>query len=136
MNLKEWTLEIVAATTENSKILKHHVISDWVEQIDPILKESGEPCIGQDTVSILFLSNDWLYISTDDNTGGYSSGNDIRIPLSVIESDNPTLAARDYKVGKEIAELQQDISRTEQHLKNRRARLAVLTETRSRLRLT
>lgn len=122
MNLKEATQKVI----EDIKTLKNPVISDWVEQIDLILTELGEPTIGRDKVVYVFFNQDRMLIRTEDNDGGCTRSNDMRIPLSVIESDNPQLAARDYKTADDIAILENDISRAERQLQDKRDRLEAL----------
>jgi hypothetical protein len=69
----------------------------------------GECTIGNDKIEQLYLSNDSLEIRTSYSVRCCAQENDMSIPLSVLEADNPIKKARETFLTKELAEAEYQV---------------------------
>lgn len=93
MNLKELTLKAIADVAE----FRSPDISEFVRQIDPVLKILGQSQIGFDRVLDLYTfdsdGEQILFIRTELRVGSCISTNDMLVSMRILESDNPVEAA-------------------------------------------
>jgi hypothetical protein len=105
MNLLEITQEAI----NQFDMYRYPDLDDWKEQIDKVLSELGECTIGNDKIEQLYLSNDSLEIRTSYSVRCCAQENDMSIPLSVLEADNPIKKARETFLTKELAEAEYQV---------------------------
>jgi hypothetical protein len=131
MNIRELTQNAI----HDVEKFKVPSISDWVQHIDPILKELGQCGIGSDVVTQLYISGSSkadaiLHIGTEYSCCGSYCTHDMDIPMWIICSENPLLVAQAYKLDMDIATLQTVITEDGLSLNAKQERLNSLLERR------
>ena len=123
MNLKELTLKAI----DDIEVFRQPNISEWVQNIDPVLEASGQCNINYVHVASLYIGEDdgepTLYISTEYSVRGCMACNDMTIPMRIIMSDDPVAAATEHKRASDIHDLEYDIIVTEKALSIKKERL-------------
>lgn len=100
-------------------------LSVWVEKIDEVLSALHESTIGGDKIENLYLSDDTLQIGTAYSVRSCVCSNDMFVPMSVLQAEDPVKEANRYYLAREyekaqsmVRSAQADLSRAEQNLNN------------------
>ncbi len=102
MNLFEKT-QAVCSTFDYNPNPNGVLQDEWVSEIDLILDAVGECTIRKDTIAKLELRTDSLKIIATYTCRGCYQENDITIPLFILQSENPLLTAKLYRLDKQLA---------------------------------
>ena len=126
MNLKELTLKAIHDVNR----FRSPDVTEWVRQVDPVLRALGEAEVGSDRVVALYTDTSdihtgipMVHITTEYEVRGGGSTNDADIPMYIIESADPVAAATEYKRVADIQALEYDIEVTEKALGIKKERL-------------
>lgn len=85
-------------------------ILDWVRKVDPILEALGQPTIGGDYVDIIDLYEGVVTIQTFYRGRGCTQRNDIYIPFSILEAEDPIKAAKILRLKSKHNKTAKDLS--------------------------
>ena len=122
MNLYDRTL----AAESDVSTYRSANIDEWIAAIDPVLKAAGECAIGSDKVDDITVSAKKLTIRTSYSVRCCAQTNDMSLPISILEADNPIQAATRYRLGKELAEAKARLATTQRALTEYTEKVAAL----------
>ena len=112
MNLYDRTL----AAESDVSTYRSANIDEWIAAIDPVLQAAGECAIGGDKVDDITVSAKTLAIRTSYSVRCCAQTNDMSLPISILEAENPIQAATRYRVGRELAEAKAHLATTQRAL--------------------
>ena len=99
MNIYELTVKIEADFPNNAD----GDIQKWIEIIDPVLAATGQHRIGNDEIECLYLTKDWLHVTTGFYTRGYEGRDVINIPAYILKEEDPIREATIYCISKKLS---------------------------------
>ena len=96
-------LDLTKKAIDQLDTYKYPNIDKWIDAIDPILIEIGQPKINKDEVLSIRLSTDNLHITTSYSVMCCERFNYIKVPLYIISSNKPIKEARIYNLKSKLA---------------------------------
>lgn len=100
------TVDVEANFPANSADALHQ----WIDAIDPVLAAVGQFKIGSDDIDCLYLTKDWLHITTEFYTRGCVQRNDINVPVFVLKAEDPIREATIYVLQKKLSGAKWELS--------------------------
>jgi hypothetical protein len=82
--------------------LRNPDLSEWITAIDPVLEALGQPMIRRDSVDRITVGGSVVYITTSYSTLGCHQTDEMEVPISVIEAENPVRAAKTRYLAKQV----------------------------------
>ena len=101
-------------------------LSAWRAAIDPVLIAAGLTTIGSDCVEDIEIGEDTLYIRTSYSVRCCAQTNDIRIPVFILETNNPVQAATLYRLGNELKDARSRLASAQRNVVEYSEKVAVL----------
>ncbi len=101
-------------------------LRQWTAAIDPVLSAAGLCRIGSDEIECLYLTEDWLHITTEFFGQGCCSLNAINIPLYILKANDPIREATIYRVQQKLLEAKKELATSQTRVRVCTKRVAEL----------
>lgn len=96
--------ELLEDAMSKIETYKHPDISEFTERMDTILAAAGLGTISNDTVTDIGVYGGNLCISTAWSARGCEQTSELRLPMSIVESEDPVHAAKVWSLNQRIAD--------------------------------
>ena len=94
---------MACAAEKEINTYRHADIDKWAKAIDPVLEAASECTIGNDCVEDIQVSDTELSIRTSYSVRCCAQNNDMTLPIIILESADPILAATKYRLERELS---------------------------------
>jgi hypothetical protein len=102
--------ELINEATEAIETYKHPDVSEVQGKLHDILQAAELGGINRDHLTDLDIYGDHLHIRTEWSARGCAQSSDYRIPMSIIDAEDPIKAATIYGINKRLTEAKNELS--------------------------
>jgi len=102
--------ELINEATEAIETYKHPDVDEVQGKLHDILTAAKIGGINRDHLTSLDIYSDYLHIRTEWSARGCAQSSDYRIPMSIIDAEDPIKAATIYGINKRLTEAKNNLS--------------------------
>jgi len=118
--------ELINEATEAIETYKHPDVDEVQSKLHAILEAGKLGGINRDHLTQLDIYGDHLHIRTEWSARGCAQSSDYRIPMSIIDAEDPIKAATIYGINKRLTEAKNDLSSARYSVERNEKRVADL----------
>lgn len=112
--MKIYDLTMISISKFNT--YKNPNLEEWIKKIDEILSALGECTIHNDKIENLYTDDKFLYISTSYSIRCCDCTNDMKVPLIVLEAENPLRKANEVHLYEKYLEAKDKVNKLQKEL--------------------
>ena len=118
--------ELINEATEAIDTYKHPDVDEVQGKLHDILQAAELGGINRDHMTGLDIYGDHLHIRTEWSARGCAQSSDYRIPMSIIDAEDPIKAAKLYGINKKLTEAKNELAYARSSVERGEKRVAEL----------